>query len=203
MASKRALSEKTVDGLLKSMLVLARTVEYILEDRAVETAVDGPLSASKVQVLRLLGRRGGQTSTQVAHFLGVSKPAVSQIIDSMVASKLVARKSVKHDRRQVVLQLAERGKAQFRAVRRTQRQLVRGAFRASGNGEADSLADTLETLTKALVASDRAYEKYCLQCGAHADGSCVLVDGDAECVFLEHKTRRMAAPRKKSAPKRE
>ena len=98
MAKKAPSSTSSVDQMAKAMLVLARTIDYVLESRAVEVATDKPLSNSKVQVLRLLAQRAGQTSSQVARYLGVSKPAVSQIIDAMVRSKLVTRKTSRDDR---------------------------------------------------------------------------------------------------------
>ena len=57
MAKKKQSSAASVDQMAKAMLVLARTVDYVLESRAVEVATDKPLSTSKVQVIRLLAQR--------------------------------------------------------------------------------------------------------------------------------------------------
>ncbi|MHC4067107.1 MAG: MarR family winged helix-turn-helix transcriptional regulator [Planctomycetota bacterium] len=100
MPAKTPIDVKTIDGLIKSLLVLARTVNHVLETRAVESAVGEQLSPSKVQILRLLGERGRQNSSRVAYFLGVSKPAVSQIIDAMSRDGLVSRETALHDRRE-------------------------------------------------------------------------------------------------------
>jgi len=185
VASKAVLTDKTIDGLNKSLLVLSRAVDEILEKRAVRTAIKKHLSGSKVQVLRLLAQRGKRTSTQVARFLGVSKPAVSQIIDSLVHSKLVTRRSAKDDRREVELGLTAAGRTQYNAIRRTQRHLLRNTVRHSEIRNVTRLAETLVTVALGLVESDKVFEDYCLQCGAHEDASCVLVDGGADCLFLE------------------
>jgi DNA-binding MarR family transcriptional regulator len=112
MAKTKKLSTRDADRLLKTLLVLSRTVDHILETRAVDQAANEPLSPSKVQVLRLLGEQGTQTASQVARFLGVSKPAVTQIIDSMVDGTLVTRSTAAHDRREVGLKLSARGRRQ-------------------------------------------------------------------------------------------
>jgi len=193
MAAKNALTVKSVDGLLKSMLVLSRAVDHILENRAVEAAVGRPLSSSKVQIIRLLGQRGGQTSTQVARFLGVSKPAVSQIIDTMVREKFVVRRTAQHDRRELNLQLSARGRQLFQAIRDEQRYFVRNALRQHTSPAPEKWVAVMQEISASLVQADHAYQHYCLQCGAHEDGSCVLVGGEAECSFLKHTGRRRSS----------
>ena len=189
MASKQSPTTKDIDSLLKSMLVLSRTVESILEGQAVQKAVREPLSASKVQILRLLGRRTGQTASQLARFLGVSNPAVSQIVDAMARDKLLIRKTATQDRREVNLHLTEKGKRWFRAVRNRQRHLVRNAVRMAGAEDIAKWGRSMEEAASALARSDNAFSLFCAQCGAHADESCVLVDGDAQCLFTSLRVK--------------
>lgn len=194
MPSQAILPAETTDKLLKAMLVLSRTIEHILETRAVEEVVNKPLSSSKVRVLRLLGNRGWQTSVQISRYLGVSKPAVTQIVGSLVRSKLVVRRPGQRDRREIVLQLTKLGRDKFRAVRQKQRHLIRNALRLHEDGQAEHWIDTLQEIAAALAQADQAFEKYCLQCGAHADGTCILVGGDANCPFLQHRSAASDPP---------
>ena len=176
-----------VDELLKSMLVLAYTVHRVLEREVVAASVDEPLSASQAQALRLVGHHGGQTSSQVANFLGVTKAAVSQLADSMAQSGLVRRRRGPHDRRESILELTPRGKRRFLALLRGQRHRVRTAAKLSQRTGLDEWTRTTLDMAAALAGADRAFKQFCLQCGAHLDGSCVLVGGDAKCPFLEHR----------------
>ncbi|MCK4658111.1 MAG: MarR family transcriptional regulator [Phycisphaerae bacterium] len=219
MASKETVQVETLDGLLKALLVLSRTVDHILETGAVKAAVKDPLSGSKVQILRLLGTQGSQTSSRVARFLGVSKPAVTQLIDSMVRRRLVVRRTSKRDRREVDLQLTEKGKTAFQAVRREQRHLLRSAVERTSGANAARWAKTLEKVANALVQADDTFGNFCLQCGAHTNDTCVLEGGKAVCPFLQDDkdaapgekkratvSKSKAAPRptsrKKTAPKK-
>lgn len=183
---KGTLPLRTVDGLLKAMLVLSRAVSHILETRAVETAAHEHLSASKIQILRLLGQCGAQNSTQVARFLGVTKPAVTQIIDAMARDRLVVRRPARDDRRGVRLELTKKGKQMFQMVQRQQRHYVRTALRQLPEMDAEEWAGTLSEMSAALAMADSYFEHYCLQCGAHADSTCVLSGGDAQCAYLKH-----------------
>ncbi|MCO6437085.1 MAG: MarR family transcriptional regulator [Phycisphaerae bacterium] len=174
-------STKSLDKLLKAILVFSRSVQHVLETQAVESAAGEPLSASKVQILRLLAQSGGHTATQVGRYLGVSKPAVTQLIDSMVRAKLVNRLSAKTDRREVNLHLTEQGRRLAREVNKQQRHLVRAALRDARVGSADNLAENLQNIAAHLAQANSEVEHYCLQCGAFEDRTCVLVGGHAHC----------------------
>lgn len=187
MAAQKNLNAKEVDQLLKALLVLARSTQQILEAGAVKSAINKPLSASKLQVLRLLGMRGAHMASQVARFLGVSKPAVTQTIDSMVKDRVVSRRTAKTSRREVTLTLTAKGTKQFRAIQQRQRHLLRLASRESLGGRAKTWVDTVWQISKALTQADRTFTHICLQCGAHEDASCVLKGGHADCLFLLQK----------------
>ncbi len=189
MAARKPPATKTVDDVLKAVLVLSRTVEYVLETRVAGAAANGPLSPSKVKILRLLGQRRGQSSTQVACFLGVSKPAVTQIIDSMIRDKLVTRSTVLHDRRKVNLQLTRKGRDLHHALRRTQRHYIRNVLKNQVKRDAERWVKALHDISVLLARADKAFEQFCAQCGAHKDGTCVLVGGDATCLYLQSNRR--------------
>jgi len=198
-----ALTLDRTDKLLKAMLVLSRTVSHVLEHRPVEAAKT-TLSTSRLQILRLLGQRGHQTSTKVARFLGVSKPAVTQIIDTMVKDKMVIRKRMTEDRRSVELRLTARGREVFRKVRDEQRHVVRSAVRATARCNPERWVKTIEEVTTALASSYRAFEHFCLQCGSHEDGTCVLSGGSADCLFrlqMEAEGSEAGATKKKRRTK--
>jgi DNA-binding MarR family transcriptional regulator len=206
MAAKKHLDTKQTDSLLKAMLVFSRTVDQVLETRAVQAAAE-PLSKSKVQILRLLGQRGGQTATHIARFLGVSKPAVTQIVDALVQRNgLVVRTRSKRDRRGVEVKLTAKGRRVIQKVRVEQRHLVRSTMRQSSRAGTGRWIELLEEISGTLARADRAFQDYCLQCTSHSDGSCVLTGGDGDCLFLQHQgagaKNRKRASASTSRPKR-
>lgn len=185
MATGKKLTDKTADELLRAMMVLARTVEHVLETRVVE-ATHEPLTGSKLQLLHLLGQKGAQTPTQLAHFLGVTKPAVTQAVDSMMESGFVKRETSKQDRRGFVLKLTPKGRAVFRKVRNEQRHLLRNTMRGKATPPEEWIG-ILQEMSVALARSDRAFKHFCVQCGAYAEGNCVLVGGEVSCLFLRNR----------------
>jgi len=179
----------TVDGFVKALLVLARTADQVLETQSVHKAVKEPLSSSKVQILRLLSRQDSQTATQLAQYLGVTKPAVSQIIDAMVRRKLVVRKPGKQDRREVALTLTDQGKRSMAAIQRQQRQAVRTALRNVTAGNVKQWTRTVEQIAATVAGADKAYERFCAQCGAHHDDHCVITEGKIDCLLTMHEAK--------------
>ena len=186
MDSQQSGSVEAVDRLLKGLLVLARSVEEILEIRAVREGVGRHMGISVVQVLRLLSHRDSHTAGQLARFLGVSKPRVSQMIDTMEQTGLVVRRRAKHDQREVLLKLTPKGRLNARAIQREQRHRLRIALRVARGANASRWAETLHEITAALAQAERVFDHFCLQCEAHADRTCVLTGGDAECLYLKH-----------------
>jgi DNA-binding MarR family transcriptional regulator len=144
------------------------------------------MGRSNVQVLRLLAHRGGHTASQVARFLGVSKPRVSQMIDAMARDGMVVRRRTEGDQREVWLELTKQGRLRARAVQRAQRHRLHMALRLVRQSGVARWADTLHEIAGALGRADRVCEEFCLQCGAHADATCVLTGGDAKCLYLRH-----------------
>ena len=198
MVSKVSTKAKDMDRLLKALLVISRTTQQILENRAVESAIDQSLSSSKVQILRLLGTRGAQMASQVARFLGVSKPAVTQIIDTMVKGRLVSRRIAKTSRREVTLTLTAKGTKQFRDIQQRQRHLLRMASRSAPRAGVQAWVETLWAISESLTQADRSFQHVCLQCGAHEDGRCVLKGGGMDCLFLLQEDE----PKKKATTRR-
>jgi len=202
MASSLPRSTEQIDPLLKGLLVLARAVEEVLEVRAVRAGIGQPMGRSNVQVLRLLEHRGGHTASQVARFLGVSKPRVSQMIDAMAHDGVVVRRRSKDDRREVWLELTKRGQLRARAVQREQRHRLLMALGLVRQPGVARWADTLHEIAGALGRADGVCEQFCLQCGAHADATCVLTGGDAKCLYLRHMPSSVPAQRSRKSRSR-
>lgn len=192
MTKEERFATRDVDALLKAMLILSRTVDRVLETRASDAA-EVPLSRSHLQILRLLHRRKTQTSSDIARYLGVTKPGVSQIVAAMVRRGLLHRHTSHEDRRQQELSLSPKGRAVLERVRGKQRHFVRSAVRENEKARTRGWIETLNEMTRALVISDRNFQRFCLQCGAHANDTCVLEDGQARCLYLEARARRPVA----------
>lgn len=184
MASRMSIPADAVDELYKALSVLSRTVARILQDRAVEETLGKSISYSKVQVLRLLSHRGGQTSSQIARFLGIRRPSVSQMTDALERAGWITCRVGEHDGRESIHELSDEGRRQFNLVRRQQRHLLRNTMRLADQRDVHEWTTALHTIAGSLARSDRAFKDYCLQCGAHADNTCVLIGGDADCPFL-------------------
>lgn len=181
--SKKRIAARDTKGLLKSLMVISRLVEQVLESRPIEVS-DLPLTKSKVQVLRLLSQRGPQAVSQVARHLGVSRPAVSQVVDNLERDALVKRTASKKDGRGVDISLTRKGKEADEGVAREQAQIIRSVIRDVSAEEAGDWVATLERITTAIAQANQEFRQFCLQCGAYSDDSCILVGGNCDCPYL-------------------
>jgi DNA-binding MarR family transcriptional regulator len=69
------------------------------------------ISHAQVGLLFMLSYHQKLQSKQVAHYLGVSKSAVSQLIDPLLDKQLIKREPDPQDRRIVCLSLSNKGRA--------------------------------------------------------------------------------------------
>jgi DNA-binding MarR family transcriptional regulator len=190
MAKTSAVDRKTLDPLLKSLLLLGRAIEQVMDTRAVAAAYGSPLSASKVRMLKLIAHGGKQSVGQVARFLGVSDPAASQLAESLVRQKLITRNTDPRDRRTAFLKLTPSGKKLTQAIEQEQRHRLRLAVKSAGTSRSREWGPFLSEMTKHLMEAEQPFDQGCLQCASHEDQTCLLEGGPVECLYRVHTARR-------------
>ena len=208
--SQPAKGEKSqYDSIVKSLSLLARVTQRVLEDHAVTAANGSTVGGSKLHILKLLAHRGMQSTGQVARFLSISAPGVTQLANALVRHKLIVRKPDTRDRRTTFLALTPAGKKLVHAVEGQQRKLIRTALKNAGISNPARWIESVQHVTKGLADCDLTIsEEFCLQCGAHLDGSCVLVGGQNVCNFLssaaaQSERLRSRAPRRAKTASRQ
>ncbi len=177
MRNTKRASVEAVDGFLKGLLVLSRTVDHVLESHAVKRAVGEKLSGTRAQILRLLGQGRRRTASQVARYLGVTKPAVTQVVDSLVRQRLVRRVPATRDRREVHLRLTDKGRKFLRSIQQTQRETLRAVFQGVSQRDFERWQRLLEQLAVRLLTAGEKFETFCAQCEALGDGTCIVPAG--------------------------
>lgn len=95
-------------------------------------------SLPQFRTLAFLGRNPGAMLSDVAEHLGLSLPTVSKLVDTLVSSKLVSRKSDPADRRRMILVLTAAGERKYGVALNAATQLLAakvGALSAEQNGK--------------------------------------------------------------------
>lgn len=87
---------------------LSQTMERLVRlIREISTA--GGISPTAASVLSLLGRSGPERLTELARSVGVSQPAMTQLVGRMERDGLVTRTTTAEDRRAVLIALSDHG----------------------------------------------------------------------------------------------
>ena len=71
------------------------------------------LFPSEIHVIEAIGNHPGVNMTELAAELGVSKPAVTQIVGKVARKKLLRRYKSAHNRKEVLVRLTEKGEVAF------------------------------------------------------------------------------------------
>ena len=95
----------------------------------------GDVTRTQLGVLLLIHRHHLDTAKSLAQHLGISPSATTQILDGLVAAKLLNRTPDVQDRRKVVLSLTRQGHSLLKKMQRGMHQSVAAMFKPLSDGE--------------------------------------------------------------------
>jgi DNA-binding MarR family transcriptional regulator len=104
-------SKETTRQVLEVAPLIMRTIRIEMRRNG---ALD--LSVPQFRALGFVERHPGSSLSDVAEHIGLTLPAMSKLIDGLVARKLVTRASQADDRRRMTLELTARGCALLRSA---------------------------------------------------------------------------------------
>jgi len=76
-----------------------------------------PVTPSQLRVLMVLEGQNGSSLKEVAHLLGVSSSATTQLIDGLVANGYVIRKEDSADRRKMTITISDKTKKHIKKMK--------------------------------------------------------------------------------------
>jgi DNA-binding MarR family transcriptional regulator len=100
---------------------MERAVRALVRLNRLFERAEAGLSLAQFRILELVSR-GTERSTHIASRLATSKPAVTMVVDSLVAAGLLTRGSRQGDRRVVVLALTPEGEEAVAKAERAYRE---------------------------------------------------------------------------------
>jgi DNA-binding MarR family transcriptional regulator len=136
-------------------------IQEIVESLARSQRPPGPtawkaldLSHAQMGMLFMLNYRRQVSPKQIAEFLGVSKSAVSQLLDPLVDKKLVSRQADTKDRRIIHLSLTPKGSGLLKKLYRLKFAGIRTALGSLDTAELSQLA-ALQNKVAMVVAKQK------------------------------------------------
>jgi DNA-binding MarR family transcriptional regulator len=112
------------------------------------------LSVPQFRALSYLNRRAGASLSAVADHIGLTRPAMSVLIDGLVNRKLVTRQTDPDDRRRVTLAVTKRGHGLYTAARQHTQARLAGRLATLSAAERAALLQTLDQLRQLFVPED-------------------------------------------------
>jgi len=116
-------------------------------------ALEQSFSFSQVMVLQTLHRAGPMKMTELARFLGLSKPNATGLVDRLVRRSLVRRKRSDEDRRVIFVALTPGGRRAAERLAVTSREGLTALMKRIPAKDLDAFIATLEQLALGLAES--------------------------------------------------
>lgn len=175
---------KPKSELLRDLVLLSRAAEIVLQEQVLQSLEGVKLGPTRSHILRLLRHQGKQTVNDIARFLGQTKAAASQNVESLVKAGLVRRESDREDRRCVWVSLTPRGARLVRELEKRQRDAFSRAVEGMSEAEIRSASKNLQSLAERLLKSSEVASNACLQCCSFEGMECVYRGGPVRCPYL-------------------
>lgn len=115
---------------------------------------DAELSVPQFRALRFVGRQPGGSLSELAERLGTSLAAASKLVDRLVDIGLLARATDPRDRRQVTLELTDRGRAALHAAHSAAQQRLAEQLAALSARDLALAIDALGAIRALLTIND-------------------------------------------------
>ena len=119
------------------------------------------LSLPQFRTLIFLRRVEDASLSAVAGHLGLSLPAMSRLINGLVAARLVARQIVLTNRRQIALTLTARGRTTLEKARAEIRRQLAGPLKELSAAEQKAVQHAMELLRRTFEARTADAGKTC------------------------------------------
>jgi DNA-binding MarR family transcriptional regulator len=114
----------------------------------------GGLSIYHYEILGILFGRGALSMSEIGRFVGISRPNLTPIMDSLVRDSLVERLSSEEDRRIVKALLTAKGQARMQAGQRQAREEMKAAFSGFSNENLKELVFSFKSMARLLSQLD-------------------------------------------------
>jgi DNA-binding MarR family transcriptional regulator len=114
------------------------------------------LSVPQFRVLSYLNRSAGGSLSEVADHIGLTRPAMSVLIDGLVNRKLVTRETDQDDRRRLMLTLTRAGQSLYNAAREHTQAALAARLQALDPAERQALIGSLEHLRGLFMPEETA-----------------------------------------------
>ncbi|MGD8237818.1 MAG: MarR family transcriptional regulator [Armatimonadota bacterium] len=159
-----------VNRIAKALDVLHQIGErYLLA--STREAGDG-LTPAQVRVLRHVHLHGMPSVRSIAEGLMVSPPAATQLVNKLVAKRLVERSERKADRRVVDVRLTPRGRSLAQRLSSGRRRQLNRLLARMPAGSREELVRGLENFISAALSDEQSIDGACLRCGNRHAGDC-------------------------------
>jgi DNA-binding MarR family transcriptional regulator len=145
-----ASAEQCAEQLLEVIPPVMRRIKLLTRERA------GDLSVPQFRALGYISRHPQTSLSGVAEHAGLSVPAASRLVDALVDKQLVERSVSATDRRQISLQLSERGSDLLARTRQRTRSELAAMLAALSESEREDILRGLRPLRGLFAGAGEA-----------------------------------------------
>lgn len=135
---------------------MSRHLFRLMTQCLAELGEGSEVSATQYRALASLALRGPRNASVLSEDLGVGRPATTKLVDRLVRRRLIRRTRDTIDRRQVILEVTDRGREIVRDVQVCRRRTLRRVLSELDPDAREALTRDLPSLLEAFAQTTAA-----------------------------------------------
>jgi DNA-binding MarR family transcriptional regulator len=171
------MSEDWADEAVRLSDLFAQIMYKTLSQRLIAELTEETVSLPQMQAMRYIWLHPRVLMGDLAAGLSVSYPSATNMVNRLERQQLVERVVNPQDRREVEVQLTERGRQLAERVEQERISRMREVLSRMSEQERAALLSGLHRFIGLAVGNDpEAAHDICLRCGAHASPDCPIAE---------------------------
>jgi DNA-binding MarR family transcriptional regulator len=172
-----SLSEDWTDDVVRVSDLFVQIMYKTLSQRLIAELTDAKVSLPQIQALRYIWLHQNVLIGDLAEGLDISYPSATNMVNRLERQALVERVVNPADRREVQVQLTQRGTELTEQMETERINRLREVMEEMSPEERRSLLEGLRRFVTLAVGDDRDMaHDVCLRCGARASATCPIAE---------------------------
>lgn len=163
--------------------ILSQIINELFENNFLKENEPAHLSKTQFSILRILSTTGTHTVSGIADMLQISRAAASKNIDKLVRGKLVSRKIIEEDRRNVSISLLKSGEKIVESYEDLRLKKQTDALTKFSESDRELFADLLGKYVRHCLYHEKDIDAICMQCKGTIYDDCSINDIHHKCRF--------------------
>jgi MarR family transcriptional regulator, organic hydroperoxide resistance regulator len=130
--------------IMNQMMLIGEQIDRSIVESG--NAIDSEITILQFRICLAIHRIGSIKMSELAKIMGLKTPSLTQIVDKLVALKMVQRQDDPEDRRAILVSLTKKGVTEVSTIKKLHDQIIKNKFEVLNDSELQMLLTIFQKL---------------------------------------------------------